>query len=117
MWLHAVDLPVVSPQYGPGDEGDQLFFIECGTVSVRVSNGGKEREITTLSHGDYFGEAGPHPRPFEIGLGGRGREMERCGCCFFGEGTHSYKLILGVLLAQSIPMKNVVFDGSQDVWF
>ncbi|CAK9066554.1 unnamed protein product [Durusdinium trenchii] len=40
-----------------GDEGDQLFFIECGTVSVRVSNGGKEREITTLSHGDYFGEA------------------------------------------------------------
>jgi len=37
-----------------GEEGSELFFIESGTVSVRV--GDEEREITTLSQGDYFGE-------------------------------------------------------------
>ena len=33
----------------PGEEGSELFFIESGTVSVRV--GDEEREITTLSQG------------------------------------------------------------------
>ena len=37
-----------------GEEGSELFFIEAGSVSVRA--GEEEREITTLSHGDYFGE-------------------------------------------------------------
>ena len=32
-----------------GEEGSELFFIESGTVSVRV--GIEEREITTLSQG------------------------------------------------------------------
>ena len=36
-----------------GEEGRELFFIESGSVSVRS----KEREITVLNPGDYFGEA------------------------------------------------------------
>lgn len=39
-----------------GEEGYELFFIEAGTVSVLAIEGSEEREITTLSQGDYFGE-------------------------------------------------------------
>lgn len=42
-----------------GDPGHEIFFIEKGTVEVRVLTEGstEETEVATLSRGSYFGEA------------------------------------------------------------
>jgi len=40
-----------------GDEtAESMFFIEDGVVSIRVKQNNSEREVTSLSTGDYFGE-------------------------------------------------------------
>jgi cAMP-dependent protein kinase regulator len=41
-----------------GDEADGMYFLEEGTVRVTKTNeeGGKEREVSKLSSGSYFGE-------------------------------------------------------------
>jgi len=37
-------------------QAESMFFIEDGVVSIRVRQNDNEREVTTLTTGDYFGE-------------------------------------------------------------
>lgn len=39
-----------------GDEADGMYFIEEGSVSVRIKKGDQEVEVVTLQKGKYFGE-------------------------------------------------------------
>lgn len=39
-----------------GDAADGMYFIEDGTVSIRIEQDAGEVEISTLSKGGYFGE-------------------------------------------------------------
>jgi len=39
-----------------GDSGNSLFIIEEGTLSVRVSMNGTDKEVARLGAGDFFGE-------------------------------------------------------------
>lgn len=39
-----------------GDAADGMYFIEDGTVSIRIQQEAGEVEISTLSKGQYFGE-------------------------------------------------------------
>ncbi|MDB4967765.1 MAG: Potassium efflux system KefA protein [Myxococcales bacterium] len=39
-----------------GDAGDSLFVIRSGSVGVRISGDGLEKEVATLGEGEFFGE-------------------------------------------------------------
>jgi len=39
-----------------GDEADWLYLVEDGRASVRVTDGGREREVTKLEAPSFFGE-------------------------------------------------------------
>lgn len=40
----------------PGDAADGMYFIEEGTVSIKMLQDGGEKEISKLEKGQYFGE-------------------------------------------------------------
>lgn len=42
--------------YHTGDAADGMYFIEDGTVSIRIEQDAGEVEISVLSKGGYFGE-------------------------------------------------------------
>ena len=61
--LETLAAQLVLERYGPdidvvrqGDEGDKLYVINRGQVDILVGGAGGERNINTLSEGDYFGE-------------------------------------------------------------
>lgn len=39
-----------------GDIGDGMYFIESGTVIIRVEYEDKEQDVSEVSNGKYFGE-------------------------------------------------------------
>lgn len=42
--------------FGEGEEGDQMFIIQEGSVKVSRNIGGKEQILAVLAKGDFFGE-------------------------------------------------------------
>lgn len=39
-----------------GDVGDQMYVVQSGTVEVVLESGGRERQLSTMAAGDFFGE-------------------------------------------------------------
>lgn len=39
-----------------GDPADGMYFIESGTVTIRIEVDNEEQEVSEVSNGQYFGE-------------------------------------------------------------